>query len=207
MELSENKIGELLRLQLKDRYSKILLRKYPSNSPRIKKFLSEQLGYVPFLRPEIDMVFAEKSGQLNAAELKFFKRTDFGYRMPFYKGIDQALSLFRYGFDNAALWHFFSPDISLDDINKYGAETWFFIRNSLQLRLNFTYFRIVEADTGPRFRVMQYLERNKGFSLGKFVDDPDFWIAWRYGNPLVLAGDLITLKIREALVRNYLLGY
>jgi hypothetical protein len=206
MKLNERNIVQTLMGQLENKYVRILAGKYPSNSARIKSFLSKQFSYLPSLRPEIDMLFVDRSGQVNAAEVKFFKKTEMSFKMPFYKGIDQALSLYRYGFDNVALWHFFAPDILMDEINSYGAEAWYFIRNSSQLKLNFSYFKIIDETTALKFQVMQYRDRHRGFSLGKFVDDPQFLIVWRYGNPLLLTGDQFTLKIREALIEFYLGG-
>ncbi|MBM4288792.1 MAG: hypothetical protein FJ135_11745 [Deltaproteobacteria bacterium] len=204
--MNEKQVVDLLKAQLNNKFWKILTRKYPSNSPKIREFLSSSLPYLPSLRPEIDMIFLGHSGQFNAVEVKFFKASEVDYRMVFYRGMDQALALFRYGFDNIALWHFFASDIPIDEINKYGAEAWFLIRDSLQLALNFSYFRVVEEVTGPRFQVLQYVNRYTGFSLGKFIDDPDFIISWRYGNPLILGGDYFTMKVREALFRQYFGG-
>ena len=203
MKLNEHKIVQILKDQLKKKYIKILIRKYPSNSSKIKNSLLTHFGYIPSLRPEIDMIFLEGSGRLNAAEVKFFKKKDTNFKIPFYKGIDQALSLYRYGFDNVALWHFFDSDIDMAQMNKYGAEAWHFIRSSLQLRLNFSYFKITKENAVPKFQVMQYINKHQGFSLKKFVDDPQFVIVWRYGNPLLLAGDKFTLNIRQSLVDVY----
>ena len=195
---NENEIVDLLHKQLNTKYSKIHVRKYPSNSKRVTNFLTSKLSYIPFLRPEIDMIFIEKSGHINAVEIKYFKNID--NKTPFYIGIDQALSLYRYGFDNVALWHFFSDKISINDINKYGSETWYFIRNSLQLRLNFSYFHIKLVNNQVKFPVLQYINRKNGFYLGCNIDDDIFQISFRYGNPLLLSGDKFTLIMREALL-------
>ena len=133
-----------------------------------------------------------------------FKKHELNHKVAFYKGIDQALALYKYGFDNVALWHFFSSNIELNEINNFGPETWFFIRNSLRLPLNFSYFLIQSNNNNNKFRVLQYTDRNKGFSLEKNIDDTDFPIIFKYGNPLILSGDEHTLKIRKVLYEYYL---
>lgn len=196
---NENQIVNLLADQLKERYKKIHIRKFPSNSSKVRNYLKNKLGYIPFLRPEIDMIFFEKSGLINAVEVKYFK--NFDKKTPFYKGIDQALSLLRYGFDNVALWHFFSKDIPLTTINEYGPETWHFVRNSLKLNLDFSYFHINEKQEGIKFEVLQYKSRKSGFYLKSTIDDPSFNIRFKYGNPLRINGDSFTLTMREALLK------
>ena len=167
----ENEITSLLKEQLKPKYYKILIRKYPSNSSRIKNMLIQSHGILPSLRPEIDMIFFEKGGMFNAVEIKFFKKNEMNEKVAFYKGIDQALALYKYEFDNVGLWHFFSSNITVEEINKFGAETWYFIRNSLKLSLNFSYFKIEEENEDIKFSVLQYINRRSGFNLGCKIDD------------------------------------
>jgi hypothetical protein len=127
--------------------------------------------------------FKETSGKLNAVEVKSFTQSEFGYRMCFYEGIGQALALHRYGFDHVALWHFISDSIPLELVNRYGAETWSFIRNDLCMPLDFSYIRIGTVNDAPTFHVMQYSGRQNGFELLE-IDRPQFQIRWRYPNPI-----------------------
>jgi hypothetical protein len=145
--------------------------------------LERQLGYMPILQPDIDMIFREKSGKLNAVEVKSFTASEFGKNMGFYKGIGQALALHRYGFDHVALWHFISDDIPLEAINKYGAETWSFIQNDMRLPLDFTYIKITDINHDYIFQVMQYTNRQTGIKLMP-IDNPQFSIEWRNDNPI-----------------------
>lgn len=92
--------------KLTHKFDKIYIHKKPSASEHFRNYLKDQLGHIPILQPELDMVFRENSGDLNAVEVKSFAPSEFGYRMCFYEGIGQALALHRYGFDHVALWHF-----------------------------------------------------------------------------------------------------
>lgn len=89
----------------------------------------------------------------------------------------------RYGFDHVALWHFISDDIPLDAINKYGAETWSFIRNDMRMPLDFSYIKIDNTNKDYTFSVMQYTDRQTGVELLP-IDNPQFQIKWRNPNPI-----------------------
>ncbi len=188
------------KLDLAKKFQSIHIHK-PLSSYRgpMKRDLENVLGGIPILQPEIDMIFHEHSGQLNAAEVKLFRPRDVNSKMPFYEGIGQALALHRFGFDHVALWFFFLPEVQIDEINKYGAEAWSFVRNDMNLPLDFSYFKIQEDDT---FWVMQYGGRQTGFSLERQLDDQDFMIIWRHRNPIRC--DIIPQIIRQ-LIEKYVL--
>lgn len=165
----------------------------------MRRHLKKELGGIPILQPEIDMIFQEHSGQLNAAEIKLFRSDDVSYRMSFYEGIGQALALNRFGFDHVALWFLFTPEVPDEKINKFGAEAWSFVRNDMNLQLDFSYFRIKKDNGNLTFWVMQYAGRQTGFSLGWRLDDPEFPITWRHRNPIRC--DTIPRTIRESIER------
>ena len=179
----ESNLVKKLRDKLMDKFENIYIHRRPSNSPRLRERLERQLGYVPILQPDLDMIFRETSGKLNAVEVKSFTAAEFGKNMSFYKGIGQALALHRYGFDHVALWHFISDDIPSDAINKYGAETWSFIRNDMRLPLDFTYIKVNGINEDYTFSVMQYTDRQTGIKLLP-IDNPQFHIVWRNPNPI-----------------------
>ncbi|MGA9098617.1 MAG: hypothetical protein WB392_06755, partial [Methanotrichaceae archaeon] len=116
MNQPERHLVKKLSEKLADKFDKIYIHRKPSASEPFRNCVKERLGYVPILQPEldIDMVFKDTSGELNAVEVKSFTPAEFGFRMCFYEGIGQALALHRYGFDHVALWHFISDRIPLD---------------------------------------------------------------------------------------------
>jgi hypothetical protein len=179
----ESNLVKKLQDKLMNKFENIYIHRRPSNSPRLREHLERQLGYVPILQPDLDMIFRERSGKLNAVEVKSFTAAEFGKNMSFYKGIGQALALHRYGFDHVALWHFISDDIPSDAINKYGAETWSFIRNDMRLPLDFTYIKVNSINEDYTFSVMQYTDRQTGIKLLP-IDNPQFRIVWRNPNPI-----------------------
>jgi len=197
--LNENELVDTLCLQLIKKFDWIKKRNNPATSKIVKKYLKEKLNYIPLLQPDIDIIFLEKSGNLNAVEVKLFRPKSTGFKMRFYKGIDQALALHRYGFNYVALWQFFHPSINMDDINKYGAESWYFIRNRLKLPLDFSYFKIILEDDEYKFHILQYESPSTGFSLGKAIDDSDFRIDWKYENPY--KNDRTSVEIRESIIK------
>ena len=180
----ERYLVKKLREKLVNKFDEIHIHRKPSVSPKMRKYIEQQLGYIPILQPEIDMIFREKSGKLNAVEVKLLRSSEAGYNMPFYLGIGQALALHRFGFDNVALWLFVLENVPMDKMNQYGAEAWAFVRNDLNLPLDYTYFQVEMRGKNPKYHVMQYISRQKGFMLLK-IDDPSFRIKWKYGNPIM----------------------
>ncbi|MBD3350439.1 MAG: hypothetical protein GF364_03030 [Candidatus Lokiarchaeota archaeon] len=195
--LKERDLVILLKKQLDYKFKSIFIHKNPTKSDKAKRFLLEELGYIPSLQPEIDMIFVANNESVNAIEVKLIKSNDVKPRARYYKGFDQSIALYRYGFDNVGLWHIFTSDISIDTINKFGAQTWYFIRNVLKLPLDFSYYRLIKQREKIKFQVLQYTEENKGFVLSKTLDDPEFEIEWRYGNPIL--NDPMVRVLRESL--------
>jgi hypothetical protein len=202
MNQHERTLVKKLREKLAYKFDKIYIHKKPSASEPFRNYVRDQLGYIPILQPELDMVFRENSGELNAVEVKSFTPSEFGYGMCFYEGIGQALALQRYGFDHVALWHFISDGILKEVINRYGPETWSFIRKDLCMPLDFSYICIGTVNDVSRFHVMQYSARQNGFELLE-IDNPRFQIRWRHPNPIK---DLETQKVIRSSLNLWLDG-
>jgi hypothetical protein len=179
--MNEKLVVERLRDQLTSRFRKILSHQNLANLPKLKSVLVDYFGYLPVLN-EVDMILVGHEGELCAIEVKYFTIRDGGFDRPFYDGIGQSLSLLRYGFDSVALWHVFSADINQKRLDRYGAATWWFIRNQTRIPLAFTYFRIKGDPQAPQFVVMQYKGPNIGAELLP-IDCPNFEITWKIPNP------------------------
>lgn len=191
-----------LRDKLKDKFETIYIHRKPSSSSNLREAIKRQLGNVPILQPDLDMIFKEKSGKLNAVRVESFTSSEFGKNMSFYRGIGQALALHRYGFDNVALWHFIPDDIPLDAIKKCGAETWSFISNEMQMPLDFSYIKISNIYKDYAFSVMQYTGGQRGVKPLP-IDNPRFRIVWRNPNPIK---DLITQRAVRSSLELWLNG-
>jgi len=178
----ENRLVKSLAEKLENRFDKVYTNKKPSASPKIRKYLEKELGYVPILQPEIDILLRDKSGKLFGIEAKLF-RGEITYSLPYYEGLGQAIALHKYGFDYAALYIFFLSDTNINSMNRYGAEIWTFIRNDLCLPLDFTYFHVNEKGNNYEFNVMQYTQRQRGVKLMS-IDDPNFNITFKHPNPI-----------------------
>ena len=198
MNKNRNKIGERFFVDhLKDRlshlYKKIFSHVNLANNTNFRKALNDNIGYIPVLN-EIDLIFQSNQGKLMAIEVKFCKIKGRKISRPFYDGIGQALSLLRYGFDNVGLWHLYLDDIDQKIFDRYGASAWHFIRNKLMLPLEFTYFKIENYHSKPKFIVMQYLDDSTGAKLIP-IDSPNFQITWKYPNPISNTSHAQTLRI------------
>jgi len=200
--MNEREIVECVSTKLSDKYEKIYIHRRPKASAPLKEKLKRKLGYTPILQPELDMVFKEaNSGKLNAVEVKYFPLKETGIRMEFYRGIGQALALHNFGFDHVALWFFISEDLSSEIINR-GAGSWFFIRNDLELPLDFSYFKVKSLNGNISFKVMQYTGKSSGNELSD-IDDPQFMITWKHANPIRYEKDQ---KIIRSLLEPWLDG-
>lgn len=201
--MNERFLVEQLKEQLEPRYSCVLSHQDLTRLTVFKGALKERLGYLPVLN-EIDLILVGRAGHLSAVEVKYFKlKKDGGFNRPFYDGIGQALSLFRYGFDHVALWHLFPSDIDQSRFDRYGAATWWFIRNQLKLPLDFSYFKVEDSLGTPRFVVMQYDGPTSSVQLTP-IDSPGFLVTWKYANPLAQTEDVQCL--RAALVKALGIG-
>ena len=188
-------VKELSR-KLSYKYKNIYTNRKPSTSPKVKEYLINCLGDIPILQPEIDMIIETEENELYAIEVKLFKAEELNYNLPFYKGLGQAIALYRYGFDKVALFHFFLGNDIPDKIQSYGPEIWSFIRNDLQLPLDYSYIWVQENGSNYNYHVMQYINRNVRIKLLQ-IDDPNFIIKFKYDNPI--KDNLIQMKIRECL--------
>jgi len=187
-----------LRDVLRSRYDWITAHRKPSASPHLRKALTDQLGYIPILQPEIDLAFADHDSRVFAVEVKAFTAVQASFRLPFYEGIGQALALHRYGFDCVALWFVFLGTTLTSGIRQYGAQAWHFLRNELCLPIDFTFFMVNQDNSAWRFRVLQYTGVANARPLLE-LNDPRFRIIFRHPNPL-LTPDSLPSRIRQALV-------
>lgn len=194
--MNERKIVEFLRDQLQGKFKNIWIHKKVSSSQRFRDLVEEKLGSIPMLQPEFDMVFETYDGKLNAVEVKYLNYKGKGYNLPYYHGIGQALALMRFGFDHVGLWLVVGSSIDEKTLNKYGREAWKFIREELQVPLEYSYFRFNHYEDNLKFMVMS----KTGIDLLD-VDDEKFLITWKNPNPLKLNEQQ---KILRGLVELYL---
>lgn len=200
--MDERSIVKNLCDQLKPRYQYVKVHKNLPTIPAFVQASQDAFGYVPVLN-EIDMIFVGYDGKMYASEVKCLQVKNGSMRRPFYDGIGQALSLFRYGFDNVALWHIFMGEIEQNKRDRYGSGTWWFLRNTLRLPLEFTYFKMDMANNRPSFVAMQYLGPNTAAQILP-IDDPKFIITWKYPNPLRC--DPMARKFRRVLADSLDIG-
>lgn len=179
----EKYLVEVLKERLDPIFEKIWIHKKPSASKKFRDLTRDEFGIIPILQPEFDMIFKTHDGQLNAIEAKRLNKSVKGYNMPYYRGIDQAIALQRFGFDHCGLWMFVSNDIKDEDMHKYGGAAWHFIRNEINLQIEYSYFKVLNNDSIPDFKVMQYKDQFSGYNLLN-IDDPNFRITWKYENPI-----------------------
>lgn len=172
-----------LQAQLDPRYRRVLVNQNLATLTGFKAELERRLGFLPVLN-EVDMILVSQQGQVRAIEVKCFDLNGGSFTRPFYDGIGQSLSLLRYGFDYVALWHLFSSNIDQVRFDRYGAGTWWFIRNQLGLPLDFSYFKVDEHLEPPQFTVMQYKGPSTGVELIP-IDRSNFVVTWRNPNPFV----------------------
>lgn len=180
MNLREQKLVKELKRTLARKFQRIEIHRRPYNSPKVKRCLKTVLGYVPILQPELDMILWRESETV-AVEAKVFTPTSM---RSFYEGIGQALALHRFGFDYASLWLFFL-DVNEDNLRR-GPTSWGFIRDQLELPLDFTYFRVETTDgdlDDCKFITMQYRGSQQGYELLD-IGDPEFDIRFKWQNPI-----------------------
>ena len=203
MSYNERDLVEVLaeRLHRRNGYT-VWVHKKPSASQHFKNDVKHRLGVLPVLQPEVDIIVRDnKTGKLNAIEVKLFRRKQRAYSKPFYTGIGQALALLNYGFDHAALWYLFFEDDTKLVSKSYGPTAWYLIRHKLQLPLEYSFFEVQTGGSSPTFRVMQRKNEHQGYSLGVNLVSFNFLITWKHPNPLASSQD--TNEIRQA-VEHYL---
>ena len=200
--MNENTLVQKLRDRLAPRYKKVLIHKNLPHIPALTQASRDAFGYVPVLN-EIDMIFVRHEGHMCAAEVKCLQVKKGSMSRAFYDGVGQALSLLRYGFDHVALWHLFVGDMEDARRDRYGAGTWWFLRNELGLPLEFSYFRIDGDSQNPAFVVMQYTGPNTAADILP-IDHPQFAITWKYPNPL--RDDPHAKKLRRILANTLGIG-
>ena len=181
--MDERQMVQKLKIQLAPRYREVLVHQNLANLTRFRSELEKRFGFLPVLN-EIDMIVVGMQGHLSAIEVKCFNVTNGSFSRPFYDGIGQSLSLLRYGFDHVALWHLFPNEIEQKRLDRYGAGTWWFIRNQLKLPLDFTYFKVGDNLETPKFIVMQYQGPNESADLLP-IDSSNFVVTWKHTNPFV----------------------
>jgi hypothetical protein len=198
--MNERFLVEQLKDKLEPLFEQVWIHKKPTSSRKFREAAQKIFGHIPILQPEFDLILKTKTGQLNAIEIKYLKMPKKGYNIPYYHGIGQALALSRFGFDHVGLWLFADCDLNVNQINKYGAEAWFFIRNELKLPLEYSYFKIIRNKDKIDFFVMQYTDSQNGYVLKEIIDD-DFIITFKYPNQLRL--NETSIKMR-GLIEEYL---
>ena len=181
--VNEKQMVQNLRIQLAPRYREVLVHQNLANLTGFKNELEKRFGFLPVLN-EIDIIVVGRQGHLSAIEVKCFNVSKGSFSRPFYDGIGQSLSLLRYGFDHVALWHLFSNEIDQERFDRYGAGIWWFIRNELNLPLEFTYFKVDDHLETPQFIVMQYHGPNTGAELLP-IDSSNFVVTWKHANPFM----------------------
>lgn len=176
----------------------------PAKSRNVYSILKElYAGLAPPLQPDVDIFFRKKNG-IRAIEVKIFHIDKGRLNRSYYEGIDQALALLTLGFDNVALWHIFDQNIRPEIIARYGSLCQIFIREKLQLPIDFTALRMTIRDDEydfvpikPIVRDLKTLELRE-IRLLKKISDPTFTFIWQTTNPL-LKDDLVK-KIRKAML-------
>jgi len=150
------------------------------------------------VQPDIDIAMKSSgpSPLLSGIEVKFVKK---GKRASFYKGIGQALSLFRLGFDNAALWVVFEEEEALC---RLGALAWYFTRNQMCLPLDFTALLASGDPEGrPRFSIWQYKDARTAKPV---ADLGSSGVSFHHRNPLLYpVRDKATWSLREEVMKDF----
>jgi hypothetical protein len=207
------------RLQRKFPNFKIYANKCPSRSSEIKKLWFEKFRETcPPLQPEMDIIIyecqdhsaPEYSRKIRAIEIKCFERTEGAVNQSFYKGIEQALALIQWGFDNVALWQLFDDSFSEEDLRNYGCRTWYFIHGVLKLPIDFTMLQLRGTDLQKvSYQVIQADWKNNLAPSGLLdIDDPLFQFTYTHKNPLVYS--IVSnqrLKKEVTLLRDFLLKW
>lgn len=176
-------------------FSRIEIHRKPSASSRVREHLHHQLGYVPLLQPELDMVlWSNDKSKLFAVEVKVLDPSVDGKWPSFYAGIGQALALHRLGFDGVALWSLFLGDA----LGPRCMEAWWFVRHDLKLPLDFQAFDVEQVNDDPdnvNIYSVWYDDRQRGHRTLEMDDLQN--VRFVYNNPI--RDEQVPRAIREAL--------
>lgn len=158
------------------------------------------------LRPDIDILQKQGNGKIGGIEVKVFHSDENKY---IFSGIDQALSLLRFGLDNTRLVHVFiikvnSPNQNeeiekmTDRFTQYAFSVSDFIK-AFKLPVGYTPFSILLQNEGLVTSSMNVLDvKDKNKSL--IIHPPTCKLDW--GN--IPKHYEYRKKIRNYLVKNYL---
>jgi len=191
----ERMLTKELAKRLHGEFQRVFHNKIPSRNQEILRVWRQYYGHVaPPLQPEIDLILIDDLDTIRAVEVKYFERKGSELSQPFYSGIDQALALLQWGFDNVALWQLFEEGLSNEDLRRYGCRTWRFVHGFLGLPIDFSVIRVMRTDE-IRFQVVQADWGNDLTPMNLLdVDDPNFHITWRHPNLLYFTEEAKILK-------------
>lgn len=199
--MSERELVIEIKKQITKQFKNVWIHKKPSASRSFRDETIKIFGSVPLLQPEFDLVIKTNDDKLNAIEVKYLTRLQNGFNLPFYEGIGQALVLSRFGFDHVGLWLFVDERIAPEVLNHYGAQSWYFVRNELNLPLEYSYFKVIKKRRKLIFTVMQYEDDSCGYEIAN-LNNNNFQVTWKYPNPLATYPERQKLR---TIVENYLL--
>lgn len=177
------------RLQKKFPSFQIYANKCPSRGKRVKeRWMKIFHETCPPLQPEIDLIFLEPQSNgkpiIRAFEIKYFEKKG-SVNQSFYKGIEQALALLQWGFDNVGLWQIFDESIPERDVRDYGCRTWRYLHGMLNLPIEYTPLHLVSRTHNMGFQVVQADWANNLYPIPlRDIDDPLFRFSYSQPNPL-----------------------
>jgi len=179
------------------KYDRVYVFKRPAQSSIIKRNWNEinrpqniTRQLTPPLQPEIDMILCNGNNMI-AVEIKYFEMKGNSLSRSFYEGIEQALALLRWGFDNVALWQLFDESVGAEELYFYGIWTWNFLHappehEGLGLPIEFTMMQVKANQTGYDFYPVIPERDNNGIRLRTLPPpySPRFQITTSRPNPL-----------------------
>lgn len=107
---------------------------------------------VPPIPVEIDLLYQDTNkNYFVGVEIKLFTKSSKKVSTQYYRGLEQAISLYQYGFDIVAIWHFFDYPLNLNrktDLEQLKGPEWYwhYYQKILQLPIDFTFFIIDNND-------------------------------------------------------------
>jgi hypothetical protein len=151
------------RIKLRFPDFKVYANKCPSRCREIKVQWEHSFGEpCPPLQPEIDLIMYEpmddnvqgSQEKVRAIEIKYYRKKQGSINQSFYKGIEQALALLQWGFDNVALWQLFDESFSEEELWDYGARTWIYVHGRLDIPIEYTMFKVIKSNSAFKFEVI-----------------------------------------------------